>query len=94
MFGRRQTTAMEYKPVPVNYTPVTRAADLIAGDLATYDDGHSIVTAVVIAITEDCRPVLQKGEYGVRRGADAFDLFMPRDGWPFVGAYRKADHAL
>jgi hypothetical protein len=22
---------MEYKPVPVNYTPVTRAADLIAG---------------------------------------------------------------
>lgn len=31
---------MEYKPVPVNYTPVTRAADLIAGDLATYDDGH------------------------------------------------------
>lgn len=34
------------------------------------------------------------GEYGVRRGADAFDLFMPRDGWTFVGAYRKADHAL
>lgn len=22
------------------------------------------------------------------------DLFMPRDGWTFVGAYRKADHAL
>lgn len=38
--------------------------------------------------------MLQKGEYGVRRGADAFDLFMPRDGWTFVGAYRKADHAL
>lgn len=48
MFGRRQTTAMEYKPVPVNYTPVTRAADLIAGDLVTYNDGHSIVTAVVM----------------------------------------------
>ena len=80
MFGRRQTTAMEYKPEPVNYTPVTRAADLIEGDLVTYNDGHSIVTAVVIAITEDCRPVLQKGEYGVRRGADAFDLFMPRIG--------------
>lgn len=45
MFGRRQTTAMEYKPVPVNYTPVTRAADLIAGDLVTYNDGHSIITA-------------------------------------------------
>lgn len=43
---------------------------------------------------DDCRPVLQKGEYGVRRGADAFDLFLPRDYWRFVGAYRKADHAL
>lgn len=42
MFGRRQTTAMEYKPVPVNYTPVTRAADLIAGDLVTYNDGHRL----------------------------------------------------
>lgn len=94
MFGRKRTTACEYTPVPVGYVPVTSSADLIAGDVVTYNDGHSIVAAVVIAITEDCRPVLQKGEYGVRRGADAFDLFMPRDGWTFVGAYRKADHAL
>lgn len=95
MFGRRQTTAMEYKPGAGElHAGDARGRDLIAGDLVTYNDGHSIVTAVVIAITEDCRPVLQKGEYGVRRGADAFDLFMPRDGWTFVGAYRKADHAL
>ena len=63
-------------------------------DVVTYDDGGGFITAVVIAITDDCRPVLQTGEYGVRRGADAFDLFLPRDYWRFVGAYRKADHAL
>lgn len=93
MFGRKRTTACEYTPVPVGYVPVTSSADLIAGDVVTYDDGGGFITAVVIAITDDCRPVLQKGEYGVRRGADAFDLFLPRDYWRFVGAYRKADHA-
>ena len=94
MFGRKRTTACEYTPVPEYYTPVTQPADLIAGDLVTYSDGRSFITAVVIAVTDDCRPVLQKGEYGVRRGADAFDLFMPRDDWTFVGGYRSVDHAL
>lgn len=65
MFGRRQTTAMEYKPVPVNYTPVTQVADLIAGDLVTYNDGHSIITAVVIGHHRGLPPGASEGR--VRR---------------------------
>lgn len=94
MFGRKRTTARKCALLPSDYMLVPQAADLIEGDLVTYYDGVSFITAVVIAVTEDCRPVLQKGEYGVRRGADAFDLFMPRDGWKFVAGYRKASHAL
>lgn len=100
VFGKRRTTACEFAPVPVQvqvpvgWVPVTSKADLIAGDVATWFDGDSFIVSVVVAVTEDCRVVLQKGVYGQRRGADAFDLFMPRDGWRFVGGWREADRAL
>ena len=42
MFGRKRTTACEYTPVPVGYVPVTSSADLIAGDVVTYDDGGRV----------------------------------------------------
>lgn len=93
MFGRRQTTAMEYKPVPVNYEPVTAMADLQPDDMAlfTANGGRVALVARVRDITRDGKPLFERmNDYDEHLGEGSYYVFSPGKTWRFVGGYRTA----
>lgn len=92
MFGRKQTTALEYRPLPVNQ-PVSDMAALQEDDLCmfTANDGRVALVARVRYITRDGQPVFELvRSYDAHMGESTYTPFVPGKTWRFVGAYRAA----
>lgn len=68
---------------------IDHESELVGGDVATYELGDGgLRNVIVLGHLTDGRVILQQGTPGVRRGDDAFDIYIKPDLWRFVAGLR------